>query len=88
MRHQLHQDLAVAKLLGDTAGQCRAHDNLGAAYFSQGSYKDRYQLVLAMKCKVSSVVNYSTNQTKFFIHVFKGTENNIGYFSRSLSSTE
>lgn len=54
----MQQDLAVAKSLGDTAGECRAHGNLGAAYFSQGSYKDaltahRYQLVLAMKCKVS-----------------------------------
>lgn len=53
----MQQDLAVAKSLGDTAGECRAHGNLGAAYFSQGSYKDaltahRYQLVLAMKCKV------------------------------------
>ncbi|RVE50282.1 hypothetical protein evm_005117 [Chilo suppressalis] len=52
----MQQDLAVAKSLGDTAGECRAHGNLGAAYFSQGSYKDaltahRYQLVLAMKCK-------------------------------------
>jgi tetratricopeptide (TPR) repeat protein len=53
----MQQDLAVAKSLGETAGECRAHGNLGAAYFSQGSYKDaltahRYQLVLAMKCKV------------------------------------
>lgn len=53
----MQQDLAVAKSLGDTAGECRAHGNLGAAYFSQGSYKEaltahRYQLVLAMKCKV------------------------------------
>lgn len=52
----MQQDLAVAKSLGDTAGECRAHGNLGSAYFSQGSYKEaltahRYQLVLAMKCK-------------------------------------
>lgn len=57
----MQQDLAVAKSLGDTAGECRAHGNLGAAYFSQGSYKDaltahRYQLVLAMKCKVSGLL--------------------------------
>lgn len=53
----MQQDLAIAKSLGDTAGECRAHGNLGSAYFSQGSYKEaltahRYQLVLAMKCKV------------------------------------
>ncbi|XP_017871408.1 PREDICTED: tetratricopeptide repeat protein 28 [Drosophila arizonae] len=52
----MQQDLAVAKSLGDTAGECRAHGNLGSAYFSQGAYKEaltahRYQLVLAMKCK-------------------------------------
>ncbi|KAB0791731.1 hypothetical protein PPYR_03531 [Photinus pyralis] len=52
----MQQDLAIAKSLGDTAGECRAHGNLGSAYFSQGSYKEaltahRYQLVLAMKCK-------------------------------------
>lgn len=63
----MQQDLAVAKSLGDTAGECRAHGNLGAAYFSQGSYKDaltahRYQLVLAMKCKVSDL-----NKTKSIV---------------------
>ncbi|XP_050299963.1 tetratricopeptide repeat protein 28 isoform X2 [Anthonomus grandis grandis] len=52
----MQQDLAIAKSLGDTAGECRAHGNLGSAYFSQGSFKEaltahRYQLVLAMKCK-------------------------------------
>ncbi|ENN72543.1 hypothetical protein YQE_10883, partial [Dendroctonus ponderosae] len=52
----MQQDLAIAKSLGDTAGECRAHGNLGSAYFSKGSYKEaltahRYQLVLAMKCK-------------------------------------
>lgn len=41
---------------GDQAGECRAHGNLGSAYFSKGNYKEaltshRYQLVLAMKCK-------------------------------------
>ncbi|XP_017073973.1 tetratricopeptide repeat protein 28 [Drosophila eugracilis] len=52
----MQQDLAVAKSLGDAAGECRAHGNLGSAYFSQGAHKEaltahRYQLVLAMKCK-------------------------------------
>lgn len=52
----MQQDLAVAKSLGDIAGECRAHGNLGSAYFSKGSFKEaltshRYQLVLAMKCK-------------------------------------
>ncbi|XP_054719105.1 tetratricopeptide repeat protein 28-like [Uloborus diversus] len=52
----MQQDLAVAKSLGDQAGECRAHGNLGSAYFSKGNYKEaltshRYQLVLAMKCK-------------------------------------
>jgi len=54
----MQQDLGVAKSLGDIAGECRAHGNLGSAYFSQGSFKEaltshRYQLVLAMKCKDS-----------------------------------
>lgn len=52
----MQQDLAVAKSLGDVPGECRAHGNLGSAYFSQSNFKDaltshRYQLVLAMKCK-------------------------------------
>ncbi|CAB3376550.1 Hypothetical predicted protein [Cloeon dipterum] len=52
----MQQDLAVAKSLGDIAGECRAHGNLGSAYFSKGSFKEaltshRYQLVLAMKCR-------------------------------------
>lgn len=43
---------------GDSAGECRAHGNLGSAFFSKGSYKEaltshRYQLVLAMKFKDS-----------------------------------
>lgn len=52
----MQQDLSVAKSLGDTVGECRAHGNLGSAYFSKGNFKEaltshRYQLVLAMKCK-------------------------------------
>lgn len=52
----MQQDLTVAKSLGDISGECRAHGNLGSAYFSNGSFKEaltahRYQLVLAMKCK-------------------------------------
>lgn len=52
----MQQDLAVSKSLGDVTGECRAHGNLGSAYFSKANYKDaltshRYQLVLAMKCK-------------------------------------
>lgn len=52
----MQQDLAVAKSLGDVAGECRAHGNLGAAYFWKRNHRDsltshRYQLVLAMKCK-------------------------------------
>ncbi len=35
----MQQDLAVAKKLGDIAGECRAHGNLGSAYFSKGNYK-------------------------------------------------
>lgn len=43
---------------GDSGGECRAHGNLGSAFFSKGSYKEaltshRYQLVLAMKFKDS-----------------------------------
>lgn len=46
----------IKYILGDQAGECRAHGNLGSAYFSKGNYKEaltshRYQLVLAMKCK-------------------------------------
>ncbi|XP_022086210.1 tetratricopeptide repeat protein 28-like isoform X4 [Acanthaster planci] len=52
----MQQDLAVAKSLGDQVGECRAHGNLGAAFFSKGNYKEalthhRFQLVLAMKQK-------------------------------------
>ncbi|XP_071789683.1 tetratricopeptide repeat protein 28-like isoform X3 [Asterias amurensis] len=52
----MQQDLAVAKSLGDQIGECRAHGNLGAAFFSKSNYKEalthhRFQLVLAMKQK-------------------------------------
>ncbi|XP_038059713.1 tetratricopeptide repeat protein 28-like isoform X2 [Patiria miniata] len=52
----MQQDLAVAKSLGDQVGECRAHGNLGAAFFSKGNYREalthhRFQLVLAMKQK-------------------------------------
>lgn len=55
----MQQDLAIAKTLGDVVGECRAHGNLGSAYFTKANYKDaltshRYQLVLAMKCKDTS----------------------------------
>ncbi|CAB1352255.1 unnamed protein product [Coregonus sp. 'balchen'] len=41
---------------GDQSGECRAHGNLGSAYFSKGNYREaltnhRHQLVLAMKLK-------------------------------------
>lgn len=68
----MQQDLAIAKSLGDTAGECRAHGNLGSAYFSQGSYKEaltahRYQLVLAMKCKVLLYNFYINLKRKFWL---------------------
>lgn len=41
---------------GDQTGECRAHGNLGSAFFSKGNYREaltnhRNQLVLAMKLK-------------------------------------
>ncbi|XP_032367617.1 tetratricopeptide repeat protein 28 [Etheostoma spectabile] len=52
----MQQDLEVAKTLGDQSGECRAHGNLGSAFFSKGNYREaltnhRNQLVLAMKLK-------------------------------------
>ncbi|KAH9419028.1 Tetratricopeptide repeat protein 28 [Dermatophagoides pteronyssinus] len=52
----MQQDLQVARTLGDILGECRAHANLGSAYFAKCSYREalsshRYQLVLAMKHK-------------------------------------
>ncbi|XP_075590272.1 uncharacterized protein LOC124497851 [Dermatophagoides farinae] len=54
----MQQDLQVTRALGDILGECRAHANLGSAYFAKCSYKEalashRYQLVLAMKHKHS-----------------------------------
>lgn len=54
----MQSDLQVAKSLGDQLGECRAHGNLGAAYYSSGNFKEaleshRYQLVLAMKGKLT-----------------------------------
>ena len=40
------EDLVVAKKLGDTVGECRAHGNLGSAYFSKGNYKVSFFIVL------------------------------------------
>lgn len=89
----MQQDLAVAKSLGDTAGECRAHGNLGAAYFSQGSYKDaltahRYQLVLAMKCKVSFSLQIHTDVVHNGVHLMSEKVNlnrNSFFISVSLS---
>lgn len=41
---------------GDQMGECRAHGNLGSAFFSKGNYREaltnhRHQLMLAMKLK-------------------------------------
>ncbi len=68
----MQHDLTVAKSLGDVPGECRAHGNLGSAYFSQSNFKDaltshRYQLVLAMKCKdTQAAASALTSLGKFY----------------------
>uniref|UniRef100_A0A3B4CP38 Tetratricopeptide repeat protein 28 n=1 Tax=Pygocentrus nattereri TaxID=42514 RepID=A0A3B4CP38_PYGNA len=57
----MQQDLEVAKTLGDQIGECRAHGNLGSAFFSKGNYREalsnhRNQLMLAMRLKDREVV--------------------------------
>ena len=65
----------MAKQLSDLPGECRAHGNLGSAYFSKGNYKEaltshRYQLVLAMKCKDSLA---ATSALTSLGHVYTAT---------------
>ncbi|MGH0160223.1 UNVERIFIED_CONTAM: hypothetical protein FKN15_039117 [Acipenser sinensis] len=48
--------LCVVIVSGDQTGECRAHGNLGSAFFSKSNYREaltnhRHQLVLAMKLK-------------------------------------
>lgn len=72
----MQQDLTVAKSLGDTSGECRAHGNLGSAYFSKGSYREaltshRYQLVLAMKCKdTQAAASALTSLGNIYIYIY------------------
>jgi len=80
----MQQDLVVAKSLSDINGECRAHGNLGAAYFSQGNYKEaltshRYQLVLAMKCKETQAAASALTSLG---HVYTAT----GDFANALAS--
>lgn len=64
---------------GDSSGECRAHGNLGSAFFSKGSYKEaltshRYQLVLAMKFKDSeAAASALTSLGKLKLHGFYKT---------------
>lgn len=37
--HYMQEDLNVSRLLTDNVGECRAHGNLGAAYFTEGKYQ-------------------------------------------------
>ncbi|RWS24574.1 tetratricopeptide repeat protein 28-like protein, partial [Leptotrombidium deliense] len=80
----MQQDLQVAKSLGDQIGECRAHENLGAAYFSKGWYKEalashRYQLVLAMKGK-------DTDQAASALTSLGHVYNAIGDYPNALAS--
>lgn len=82
--YYMQQDLVVAKSLSDINGECRAHGNLGAAYFSQGNYKEaltshRYQLVLAMKCKETQAAASALTSLG---HVYTAT----GDFANALAS--
>lgn len=72
----MQQDLSVAKSLGDTVGECRAHGNLGSAYFSKGNFKEaltshRYQLVLAMKCKDNQAAALALTSLGIIHHLFR-----------------
>ncbi|OTF82303.1 Rapsynoid-like protein [Euroglyphus maynei] len=80
----MQQDLQVARALGDILGECRAHANLGSAYFAKCSYKEalashRYQLVLAMKHKHSEQAALALTSLG---HVYSA----IGDFKNALSS--
>jgi hypothetical protein len=46
----MQEDLVVAKQLGDTLGECRAHGNLGSAYFSKGNFKVRSNIFSVTNC--------------------------------------
>ncbi|KAK5871147.1 hypothetical protein PBY51_004043 [Eleginops maclovinus] len=72
----MQQDLEVAKTLGDQTGECRAHGNLGSAFFSKGNYREaltnhRNQLVLAMKLKDREVWDCAMPSNPLFC-LFRG----------------
>ncbi|KAK9522532.1 hypothetical protein VZT92_018988 [Zoarces viviparus] len=72
----MQQDLEVAKTLGDQTGECRAHGNLGSAFFSKGNYREaltnhRNQLVLAMKLKDREVWDCAVPSISLF-WLFRG----------------
>lgn len=65
--------------LGDQTGECRAHGNLGSAFFSKGNYREaltnhRNQLVLAMKLKDREVRSTSIVGLKVVTAVLKCME--------------